>query len=218
VAEINTGVPEEDTKDTKNELWAAIILGIAATVTALAAWQGGVAGGDASVARSDAAQHLADANFFYARENQTLSTDQELFVAVVAARTEGNVELEAALTDLMSLRLEEAIAWWDEQDHEAVLSPFQAEDGNPYYAEDPESDIVAADTEQQASDDLVAEAEDSDAKADKFDLSTVILALTLFFAGIATLLNKQSVQMALLAISAVTMVIGLAFFIQGYTA
>jgi hypothetical protein len=213
VADTNTDPnADEEGKDSRNELLAAIVLGIAATVTALAAWQGGVAGGDASNARLDAAKHLADANFFYSQANQTSAADQALFVPYAAALTEDNTALADYLTTLMRPELQAAVDWWNATDD--AVTPFEELEGNPYTLED----LEAANAEQEASEGLNEEAEDLDAKADKFDLSTVILALTLFFAGVATLLNKQSVQMGLLAISAVTMLIGIAFFIQGYAA
>jgi len=210
-----TDTTPEAGDSSKHELIAAIILGLAATLTALAAYFGSMAGGDAANLRTDSGRTLADANFFYARETQTLAADQELFVAVIAARTEGNVDLEAALIDLMSLRLEEAIAWWDEQDHEAVLSPFQQEEGNPYYAEDPESDIAQAEALQADADAQVLEADEKDEQADKFDLSTVLLALTLFFAGVATLFDKKSVVQGMLGVGVITLVAGTTIFLTG---
>ena len=211
VAEINT-VPEEDTKDTRNELWAAIILGIAATVTALAAWQAGVVGGDAAVARSDAAKHLADANFFYSQGNQTSAADQALFVPYASALNAGDQGLADYLQTLMRPEMSDAVDWWNAT--EEAVTPFDEIEGNPYTLDD----LEAASAEQAESDTLSEKAEDLDAQGDKYDLAGVILAITLFFGGVATLLNKQSVQRALLGISLVTLLIGTAVFIQGYTA
>jgi hypothetical protein len=42
----------------------------------------------------------------------------------------------------------------------------------------------------------------------RFELATVLLALTLFFAGIATLFRQRSVNVALLGVSAVVLLAG----------
>ena len=45
----------------------------------------------------------------------------------------------------------------------------------------------------------------------------VLIALTLFFAGVATLLDRKEVTLAMLGIGGVTMLLGLVIFIQGVT-
>lgn len=203
----DTDVPESD----RNQLIAAIILGLAATLTAIASWQGGVVSGDADVARADGAKALADANFFYGQVSQISAGDQALFVAYAGAAQEGNQDLADYYQTLMRPAMSEAIDWWQVTDEAGT--PFDEIEGSPYVIEESDS----AEQLQAESDGKGQDAEDADAKGDKYDLSTVLLALTLFFAGVATLFNRRSVEVGLLAVGGVTLVLGAAVFLQGLT-
>lgn len=181
---------------------AAILLGIAATLTAVAAYQAAVKGGEALQGYTQSTRLLSDANGFYAQGNQTFALDNQLFVEYAAAAQEGNAEFVDYLTTLMRPDLLAAVDWWEQT--EDAVTPFDETADNPYAIEDfdeaeaLEDEASAAFTDGAAADDV----------GDKFELATVLLALTLFFGGIATLFTKRSATLALLATSAVALTAG----------
>ena len=198
--------PAEPTSD-RNQLLAAIVLGLAAVLTALSSYMGGAASGDAAASRADAANSLADANFFYGQANQIFAADQTLFVEYASAAQEGNAELADYLTTLMRPELQDAVTWWQETDE--AVTPFDDIEGNPYALADNDE---AKQLEDQANAHQ-QEALDADEEGDTFDLATVFLALTLFFAGVATLFSRGVVTVGLLAMAAITLVAGATIFL-----
>src|SRR3546814_17883814 len=81
----------------------------------------------------------------------------------------------------------EALQWWSSTDEAAT--PFDEVEGNPYTL----SDLEAAQEREQQSLTKVQDAEAADATGAKYGLSTVLLALPLFSAGIATLFERPRV-------------------------
>jgi hypothetical protein len=87
-------------------------------------------------------------------------------------------------------------------------------DENPYLVEDFSE---AYDLEQEAGK-LFDVAVKADNQGDKFELSTVLFALTLFFGGISTVFDKRAVSHALLAMCGVALIAGLAQLIWAFAA
>jgi hypothetical protein len=193
--------PEQSTTD-RGQLIAAIVLGLAAVLTALASYSSSLAGGDAANLRTDAGRTLADANFFYSQANQVSAGDQALFIAYAAANEQGNTNLSQYLITLMRAPMQESIDWWLET--EDAVTPFDDLDGNPYLLED----LADANALEATAEDQVDRSQAADDKASQFDLATVLLALTLFFAGIATLFRRRGIPRLLLGVSVVTLVVG----------
>ena len=199
-------------EDSRLQMVAAVMLGLAAILTALAAYNSALKGGDAVNLRTDAGRSLADANFFYAQDTQETAQDQSLFVQYAQASFQGDTDLADYLTSLMRPQLAEAITWWSETDE--AVTPFDEIEGNPYYAEGAQESLGAANDLQDEADGQVAKADVLDEQADKFDLATVLLALTLFFGGIATLFRSDRVTMVILATGVVTLVAGGTVFVD----
>lgn len=195
--------PEEPTGDLL-QVFAAILLGIAATLTAFSAYRSALSDGNALQGYTVASQKLADSNFFYGQGNQVEAGDRGLFVAYATASQEGNAELADYLVTLMRPELSDAVAWWNETDE--AITPFDELDDNPYVV----SDYSDGEALAQESKDAYAEASAADNQGDKLELATVFLALTLFFGGIATLFSRRSVSAGLLGLGAVTLVVGAA--------
>jgi hypothetical protein len=210
VADTFIETPAEKT-DNRQQLIAAIILGLAATLTAIASYMSAVVDGDAQVARAASGRSLSDANFFYSQADQISGGDQALFVAYAGAYQQDNQALADYYQTLMRPEMADAIDWWQKTDD--AETPFDTIDGNPYTIDQYDS----ADEMQKKSEGEVKDAEDADAKGDKYDLSTVLLALTLFFAGVATLFSNLKVTSALLAVGGVTLLLGFGVFLQGLT-
>lgn len=187
------------------QVLAAILLGLAATFTAVSAYQAALMDGDALQGYTTSTRTLSDANAFYAQGNQTTAMDQQLFLAYATARHKGDNDLADYLTTLMRPELKGAIKWWNDSGSKLPpLDPSVQE--NPYEVTDFNE---AYDLESEAGK-LFAAAARADSTGDKFELSTVLFALTLFFGGISTVFRRRSVSRALLGVSGVTLVAGIA--------
>ena len=193
--------PEDPATD-RNQIIAAIVLGIAAVLTALAAYNAALADGNALQGYTTSTRTLNDANAFYAQGNSTSSADQALFVEFATARFQAEEERAEYLTTLMRPELVAAVEWWEST--EEAVSPFDAVEGNPYTVED---FTIASELEEQAAAEF-DEGAKADDKGDIFELAAVFFALTLFFGGVATLFAKKSVTVALLGIGGVTLLVG----------
>jgi hypothetical protein len=195
--------PAEPATDLK-QIIAAIILGIAATLTALAAYNAALSDGNALQGYTTSSLKLNDANAFYAQGNVAVASDQALFIQYAVAAQEGQTDLATYLTTLMRPEMQQAVDWWLATDE--ALTPFDQIDGNPYAVPDFE-EAANLETEADAS---FQEGSDEDSKGDKFELAVVLFALALFFGGIATLFRKASVSTALLGMAALAVAAGAA--------
>jgi len=201
-----------ESADSWHQVVAAILLGLAATFTALSAYEADLLDGEALQGYTNSTRTLSDANAFYAQGNQTTAMDQQLFIAYTTAVQQGDTDLADHLKTLMRPKLLEGIAWWEHNDD--AVTPMDETDENPYLVEDFSE---AYDLEQDAGK-LFKKAVKADNQGDKFELSTVLFALTLFFGGISTVFEKQAVERALLVISSVTLIAGLTQLIWAFAA
>jgi len=193
--------PAEPSGD-RLQILAAIILGIAATLTAFSAYQAALSDGEALQGFTTSTRTLSDANAFYAEANQTFALDQQLFVSYATAAQEGNVALSDYLITLMRPELVAAVEWWAVTD--AAVTPFDDLEGNPYTIEQIDT---ATGLEDQASAEF-ADGAAADEIGDRYELAGVLFALTLFFGGIATLFSKRSVTVGLLGVAILTLSLG----------
>jgi hypothetical protein len=210
MAEAFVEMPAEKAEN-KAQLIAAVILGLAATLTALASYNSAVMDGDGQAGRAESGRTLSDANFFYSQSNQTHAGDEALFVAYAGAEFGGNEDLANYYKTLMSENLSGAVDWLLTTDE--AETPFDDIEGNPYK----DDDAVEAKRLEEEATAQNQSAEKADARGDKFDLSVVLFALTLFFGGVATLLDRKEVTYGMLGVSVVTLALGLVIFIQGQT-
>jgi hypothetical protein len=193
--------PAEPSTDLK-QIVAAVILGIAATLTALSAYNAALADGNALQGYTTSSLRLNDANAFYAQGNVAVASDQSLFIQYAVASQEGQTDLATYLTTLMRPEMQQAVEWWIATDE--ALTPFDEIEGNPYAV----PDFIEANELEAEANALFQEGSDEDSKGDKFELAVVLFALALFFGGIATLFRKASVSTALLVMAAVTVSAG----------
>jgi len=191
---------------------AAILLGLAATFTAVSAYEAALLDGEALLGYTNSTRTLSDANAFYAQGNVTTAMDQQLFVSYATALHDGNTDLADYLMTLMSPELREGIGWW--KDNKEAVTPLDEADENPYQVED---FAEANDLETEAGR-VFKTAVKADNKGDKFELSTVLFALTLFFGGISTVFRRPSVSHALLGISGVTLAAGVVQLASAFVA
>ena len=196
-------------------LAAAILLGIAAVLTAWSAYRESLTSDLVLKNYSEQQAAIALANDAYIRAGQERQQELTLFVdaalAGAAAGEDGNTLAYDYLTEgIMSEELYAAFAWWrDEPDETTPPTPFVPE--NPAFAALPSEVLLA---EGQAYDEQAeasrAAAEEADANSDRFDLANVFFAVVLFVAGLTTIVQRRSIQIGFLSLSAVGLVAGFA--------
>ena len=189
------------------ELAAAILLGVAAVLTAYAAYYGALAGGDALKGYTKSNKINSDANGFYTDYSQTYASDQALFLQYQLLVEKGDQETADVIKNIFSSELGTATEAW-------LLNPGDAvtpQDTEAYVVEsfiNYEEQTALADAEFDA-------AEKIDDQGDNFDLASVFLAVSLFFAGIAALFKVRKIQIAMLIGSTLLMIPGLQAIAKG---
>lgn len=179
------------------ELYAAILLGVAATLTAISAFFSSAAGGEQAEAFNNSTARLNDANFFFQQFNQTEAKDTQLFIALLEAEQSGAET--TFITDLMSESLQASIDDWATSDE--LLTPFDSEAYDT-------SDLEEANAQQAQSDQALVDADEAGARGDKLDLSTVIFAAALFVGGILGGFDQRRLQTGLLGVGTVLCLLG----------
>ena len=99
--------------------------------------------------------------------------------------------------------MQEATQWWLDTDE--AITPFDEIEGNPYVLED-------------GAEEQVDRSEAADDTATQFDLATVLLALTLFVGGVATLFRWRIVTWLLLGVSVGMLGLGCAVLFSNFPA
>jgi hypothetical protein len=205
VSEPTPAAPASESGIDRLSLVAALLLGLAAILTAVSAYNAALKDGEALEGYSTSNAALSDANYWYSQGNQVLAADTALFVEYASALQLEQIDLSNyLLEDLMRPELQEAVRWWID-DPEAT-TPFVEDEGNPYVI----AELAEAEVEQDRSEQAFADGQEADAVGDEYELATVLLALTLFFAGIATLFARRTLSVTLLLIGFLTLAGGAA--------
>lgn len=176
------------------EIVVAILLGVAAIVTAWCSFQASQLDG---IVQSSRAEGIREADAASQSYNSAISADvrdQTLFLEFAkAAQADDEETALYILETLMSPELAAAVDWWSAQpDDSGFDSPFVEE--NPEWSNALYEEAVAFDASSQAYFDV---AERADMDADDFEVLTVILALSLFFFGVAGLSRQRRVMIGL---------------------
>ena len=207
MADTTSTTADADRRHGRAELFAAILLGIAGVLTAFCAYKAALTDGDALQGYTESTQQLTDSNQFYSQALSRSTRDQQLFSQFALESQTANEELVAYMLTLMDDNLRNAVLWWSDavQQDETLLSPFVDHPDNPYVNVD-QAEATALEAQ---SNETYQEASDFDEEGDQYELAAVLFALTLFFAGIATLLKRIQATYVLLAVATVSSVGGL---------
>lgn len=198
--------PPISTREKRFEVVATVILAVAALATAWSGYQASLWGGiqssnytQASASRTAAAQLRSEANQFRLAD---LST----FENYVDATIDGDESLAAFYQE--RFRSEFAVAfdaWWE-------LEPFDNPDAPASPLAMPEYQL-AADAEAESldarADALFEEGEDANNYSDVYTMSTLLLAVALFFTAISERFEYMRVRTALLGLAALGVVAAL---------
>lgn len=200
-APTDSAAEKNERLDARLELIAVILIGLAATATAWAAFQGGQYDGQMLTAFTQANLSLNDANALYSEGTATYIEDELIFLRYVEAIEEGNDNLAGYLHDsIMSDRLVAGIEWW-EGPGAKFDTPFV--DENPAYTIEAYSQ---GDELSAATDASFEEGQSANETGDTYNLLTVLLAAALFVLGIATSFKVLRVRAGLIGIGAVIFV------------
>lgn len=200
----NSGVGDQN----RLNIAVAVLLGIAATLTAFAAYSASIQDGKALDAYTTSNAQLSDANFFYSDGNSTSASDNSLVVAYAQANFAGDTDQADYLQTLMRPELSDAVDWWNATD--SAVTPFDDDPDNPYYI----ASYDDADAAQAAADSAYDDAVAAGNKGDDYQLAAVLFALTLFFGGISTLFRRRFLPWVLVGIGSVAAAGGLLFLLS----
>ena len=181
----------------------AVMLGLAAIITAWTAFQSSQLGDKVQESFSEGIRSSDQASQEYNTAIATDNQDQAIFLEYAKALVaEDEVTATYIQESLMSPELAAAVEWWIEQpDDTGPDSPFVEE--NPNW--DDSSWNTAADLDVEAQQ-YFDSARQADADGDEFDLLEVIVTLSLFLFGVASLVRQQKIQVGLAAVGGVILV------------
>ena len=181
----------------------AVMLGLAAIITAWTAFQSSQLGDKVQESFSEGIRSSDQASQEYNTAIATDNQDQAIFLEYAKALvSEDEVTATYIQESLMSPELAAAVQWWIEQpDDTGPDSPFVEE--NPNW--DDSSWNTAADLDVEAQQ-YFDSARQADADGDEFDLLEVIVTLSLFLFGIASLVRQQKIQVGLAAVGGVILI------------
>lgn len=192
----------------KSEVLLAALLGIAAIATAFAAFKASLVGDEVISNYNQGIRKVDEASQLYNEGNQYQAQDQQVFLEWIKAIQVGDVDLADYIQqNLMSQELLAGLEWW-EQSPDAP-TPFVPE--NPDYFLVQYDEAVALDEEVDAHFAAAAEADDEN---DQFELVTVLLAIVLFFLGLAGVIKRKGLQNGLMAVGALGLVGSLALLVM----
>ncbi len=181
----------------------AVMLGLAAIITAWTAFQSSQLGDKVQESFSEGIRSSDQASQEYNTAIATDNQDQAIFLEYAKALVaEDEVTATYIQESLMSPELAAAVEWWIEQpDDTGPDSPFVEE--NPNW--DDSSWATAADLDVEAQQ-YFDSARQADADGDEFDLLEVIVTLSLFLFGVASLVRQQKIQVGLAAVGGIILI------------
>ena len=189
-------------------LAAAVVLGLAAILTAWGSFQAARAGGDVVQSYAEQQSSIASANDTYAQADQASQLEQQFFLTYAINAAEGNDGAVAYLEQTMSPELAAVVSWWVDQPQE-TSPPTPFVENNPEYVNLPSQVLLDEGNTVMASADVArAAAEVANKIGDRFGLANVFFAITLFLAGIATLLRQTRIQVGILVLGVAMLVVG----------
>jgi hypothetical protein len=200
-------VNEVDVRSTsRTEVFVAVLLGVAAVVTAWSSFQSSQLSGRVQANYSEGIRIADEASQAYNTAVANDIRDRSLFLEFAkAAQADDEATAQYVLQTLMSPELAAAVEWWSEQpDESGPDSPFVEE--NPAWSNEDFETAQKLDVEAQERFD---EAKRVGGEADDFERLSVILALALFFLGVAGLSRQHRVMLGLAACGMVIVVYAL---------
>lgn len=187
----------------RTEIVIAILLGVAAILTAWATFQSSQLGGAVTAAYSDGIRYSDQASQAYNDAAATDVADQALFLEFAKASQAGDEATAAYIHDsLMTEDLQAAVDWWAEQpDSSNYDTPFTED--NPNWSTAAFDNADALDVQAQEQFDA---AKKKDSQGSDFDVLSILIAISLFLFGVASLVRQERIKIGLGAVGGVILI------------
>ena len=178
----------------------AVLLGLAAIITAFAAYNASLKDGDTIKAYNQGIRSINDANAFYSEAVAQVTRDEGVFLEYAKlSQEEGTTEIAKYIYEaLMDENLQGAVDEWQESDD--LATPIDAE--SYVVPAQAEAEKLEGQTEAR-----FAEAQSLDDSGDRYELAGVIGAVSLFFLGIAGVFRSARMKVTAAAIGAVVLLV-----------
>lgn len=187
----------------RTEIVIAILLGIAAILTAWSTYQSSQLSAAVTAAYSEGIRLSDAASQAFNDASATDIADEALFLEFAKASNAGDeATADYIYSSLMSEDLAAAVDWWLEQPESAGYGTPLVED-NPNWSTVAYDDAAAIDADAQAKFD---EATTKDSLGGDFDVLSIIIAISLFLFGVASLVRQERIKIGLGAIGAVVLI------------
>jgi len=185
------------------EVMIAILLGMAAILTAWATFQSSQLAGSVAAEYSEGIRAADAASQKYNDATAIEIANEGIFLEYTKALHSGEPELAAYMhSSLMTPELAAVIDWWEEQPTSSgIATPFTSE--NPNWS-NPE--IAAAKQQDAVAEEHFFEADRIDALGVAFDILAIIIAIGLFLFGVASLVRQERIKVGLGIVGAVILV------------
>lgn len=195
----------------RTEIVIAILLGIAAILTAWSTFQSAQLGSNVSAAYSEGIRTSDAASQAFNDASAADVADQALFLEFAKSAQSGDEATAAYIHDsLMSPELQAAVDWWSEQPDSANYDTPFTED-NPNWSTKMFDDASALDAEAQTQFD---KAKTLDGLGSDFDILSIIIAIALFLFGVASLVRQERIKIGLGAVGGVILLFSIIRLLQ----
>ncbi|MFM7551685.1 MAG: hypothetical protein ACKO7U_10030 [Actinomycetota bacterium] len=187
----------------RTEIAIAVLLGIAAILTAWSTFQSSQLGAAVTAAYSEGIRLSDTASQAFNDASATDIADEALFLEFAKAANAGDEDTaDYIYSSLMSEDLAAAVDWWSDQPDSAGYDTPFVED-NPNWSTVAYDDAAAIDADAQAK---FEEATAKDALGTDFDVLSIIIAISLFLFGVGSLVRQERIKIGLGAVGAVILV------------
>lgn len=191
--------------------WTAVLLGLAALLTAWASYQSTQWADVQSDALESAATARANATRLAADASRAELVDTQVWLAWLSAYSVDKEKVADFLQERFSQPLANAqAAWLKDMRFDPDGDPLSVPQGTPF-----EEEVYAVAERRQAqqelttAEDAVLLASEASEANSNFVLIVVLLALSLFLVGIATKLGRPKIQVAMIVVGMVLMTISI---------
>ena len=209
--------PESTTRRDRIELIAAVLIAIAAVLTAIATFHSEKLGGDILQAHTNALGQTSLSNEAYNKSSAQQAIERDWFFSWYSASENGE-PAAGFLRDAMPREVWALIEEWSAAEDDGILNPFSPEAIENYasYANLPSVELLRqGDHLDQGSACSIFEGRVAEDRSDWYDLSVVFLAITLVTAGLAALLKGRVSQGMVLGTAVVSLVLGAGYLVGG---
>ncbi len=194
-------------------LAAAFLLGISAVLTAWSAYREATASDQVLRSYAQMQERISYANDRYSLANSAAAYESSLFLQFAIEAGTDNIDAAEYLLTVMDEALYDAVIWWSDLP-EDVLPPTPFTDDNPYVPDLYSEQLIGeGDAFDDEAENLRLVAEEAEATSDRYNLANVFFAVVLFIAGLTTIVQRRSIQVAFLSISVLGLLSGLVLLI-----